>query len=313
MRSLRSFLHALWAMVAILGAGQAATDQDVDTWDDDLGADPDDFEDGEDPDGDDEEDPDDQDDEDEVGDEDEDEEGEEDEEEEEGDEEGEDDEPDENAQLVADLEANRIEKELREGKYQPPALKVSLNDLNLREEAYGRFQKALAEGDDEKHAQANAIFEIAMDAVAQSLGMYHQHGVEPRLSEAREAKLERMSDRLTQEFKATPEGRAMARDEKLSQRMAQHFNAFAHKYGREAALSVPFKRYFKMAGGKVGKGASSQRGKGGRRRGTAAQGSAVPRGGRRTTGRAAASSRKSEDQMMLEHIQREGQDFFTVL
>lgn len=238
--------------------------------------------------------------------EDEDEEGKEHEEDEEDEEEGEDleddEEDDEDFDVSGDLEerwVTKLERRIRDADDElvPPKLQLGLQGVNLRDDAFKRFKEALeAEGDDSK-AQANAAFEVAIDAVAQVLGLYdvhrHQRDYEGL---ARRVGAGDLRTHLSA-FEQTPEGQAMSASPKLRKRMAKKFDAVQRRLGWRAAMAIPPQDYFKMAGGKVksakGEDAGAAETKSKRQKKRALGAAAAPRGGRST--RAGAQKRREQD------------------
>lgn len=137
--------------------------------------------------------------------------------------------------------------------------RIDLSKVSLREEAKKRFAD-LRDADENGAKDPEAMFEIALDATLQVLGLYHDGVAKPR------------AEKVDQSIRNATVGRSLATfrrkmGERLTpaveQRMADLYKGFASEHGWREADSVPLKDLFRMAGGsfkkpagKPGKGAA---------------------------------------------------------
>lgn len=239
-------------------------------------------------------------------------------EDEEGEDEGEEGEAERpvDSQMLEELWESRLDRAVREDPdLQPPRLNMSLESVQLSEDGRKRFVAALAkEGVSDEDAQAGAIFEIAVDAVMQTLGQYHNAAVAPTQAQFHDLGLAMSTEAKMAAFTQTPEGQTYAKSPKVQAAMAAKWEAVAKKHGKKAANMVPYEDYFRMAGGKAAakrvKSEKTEPAEKAKRRALAK--STAPRGGRRTSGRGARQRVKSDEQETFEHIQRTGSPFFSL-
>ena len=186
--------------------------------------------------------------------------------------------------------------------------------MQLRKEAFSRYQKALESADDDDpEATAKAMFEVAVDAVSQTLAKYHTDAVQGQLSNAEiglaKSDLASRMDR----FEVTTEGKVMLADTALKGRMQKAFEDKKAQYGWRLAMTIPYLDYYRMAGGKKGKAAkASKGGEAARNKDEALAASRSPRGRRTTAAAGRKPGKKSTEQLSAEYIQATGVPFFNV-
>ena len=238
-------------------------------------------------------------------------------EDEEGDqEEDEEFEPGEAAQLLEETWDSKLERAQNAGEGQGDRLSMSLEDVQLRDSAFARYEAALENSDDsDSKATAKATFELAMDAVVQTLGKYHEHAVQNPM-ERTELKLADVDLKAqTAEFLETGEGQAMDADPALKKRMSERFDAYKKKHGWRLAMRVPFKDYYRMAGGKpvkAGKAAKAKKSDASKKKNEALSAARAPKGKRSTAASARKRSTKSTAQKSAEYIRDTEKPFFQV-
>jgi hypothetical protein len=247
---------------------------------------------------------------------------EEDEENDEDEDEGEeDDEDDDVVALLTERWDAKLERLQAAGGHAGPAgARVALGAVKLKDEAFARYKAALEKDDgDDSRATAEAMFEIAMDAVIQSLGEYHANAVTPEVEAAQVSAASLNLDRKLEHFLETPEGAAMEASPKIKKAMGDLFNQHKAKFGWRLAMQVPYKDYFRMAGGKPvkGKAAKAAAGKGEQRtskkKNEALAAARQPRGRRSAAagarrGKAVPNAQRESD----EYIRATSRPFFTV-
>lgn len=177
--------------------------------------------------------------------EDDDEEEDDEEEEDEDDEEEEDDEPDEAAQALR----QSWEARLQTSPDPDPAPRLNVDGVSLREEARERFARLRDKGDEGEH-DADAIFEIAMDAVAQTLGAYHNQVAAPGSEKVSKTLRNQQVGRNLREFRAEVGERLTPA---IEDRMGAIYTEIADSQGWRKADQIPLKDLFKMAGGRLSK------------------------------------------------------------
>lgn len=249
------------------------------------------------------------------------------EDEEEEDEEDEGDEEDEEVeyrlpQKALDLQdrwATRLERGIRERDEDlvPPTLQLGLKEVALSDDGRKRFKAAMEKAGEDADAQADAAFEVGMDAVIQVLGLYDRHRLEPRVSSGERRVSKKSYDRAVDEFRKSPEGKAMRKDRDLQDRMSQLFDNVEKRYGWRAAFSIPQEEYFQMAGGDVkakGKGKGKKKRSARKRDKDRALGAAsAPRGGRPTGPRAGKRrAPKDEERVFGEYLKESAEPLFEV-
>jgi hypothetical protein len=245
-----------------------------------------------------------------------DEDGEDDEDDEDEEEEADEFEPGEAAQLLEETWNSKLERAQAGGEGQGDRLNLGLESVQLRKTALARYNKALEEADtDDGEATAKAMFEVAMDAVIQTLGQYHQNGVQAPM-ERTELKLADIDLKTqTAEFLETREGEAMAANPKLKAKMSERFERYKAKHGWRLAMRVPFKDYYRMAGGKpvkAGKKAASKKSAASKKKDAALSAARAPKGKRSTATSARKRSGKSTAQKSAEYIRDTEKPFFQV-
>lgn len=191
----------------------------------------------------------------------------------------------------------------------PEAARVNLGAVELRKEAKAKFREAMEKaregdgGDDD--ATAEAMFEVAMDAVIQSLGEYHANGVTPHINAAHQAAASLDLDRRLESFLETPQGQDMESNADVKKRMGELFDARKRKHGWRRAMQIPYKDYYRMAGGKVrgSKAKAKSKARTSKKKDEALAAARQPRGRRST---AAASGRRSQQPT---NAQKESADY----
>lgn len=136
----------------------------------------------------------------------------------------------------------RLAAAARESGDQRP--RISLGGLGLSESARKKFDELRAKDEDGKH-DAEAIFEVAVDAVLQTLGRYHDEVAGKRFEtidkSVRNIEVGRKLTAFRKEYELT---------KAVERRMASAYLHLADKYGWRHADSVPLKDLYRMAGGK---------------------------------------------------------------
>ena len=126
--------------------------------------------------------------------------------------------------------------------------RIPLNGVRLGDEARKRFDEARKAEDGEK--DADAIFEIAMDAVLQTLGVYHDNVAKPKHETAEKSiRNVQVGSRLNTFRKAVGDSLTP----KIERKMAEVYQEFAAKHGWREADAVPLTDLFRMAGGRMPK------------------------------------------------------------
>lgn len=152
-----------------------------------------------------------------------------------------------------ELTNGRMERAAREETGGIPALNVKLGEVQIRSEARARFKKVLEKDGDDAEIQAEAIFEVAMDAAMQTMEQYHSQDVAPRLTTRLEANQAATLNSRYEAFVKTPEGAKMNADKTVRDEMQRRWEADKQKHGVSAAMKLSYKDYFRLSGGKVTK------------------------------------------------------------
>lgn len=127
--------------------------------------------------------------------------------------------------------------------------RLNISRLSLTADARKKFDELRA-GDEDGKKDADAIFEVAMDACLQVLGTYHDDVAKPA-GQRVEAKVRNIQvGRRLAEFRKSV-GAALT--PKVEKRMADVYQAWAQKYGWRAVDDVPLADLFRMAGGRKAK------------------------------------------------------------
>lgn len=176
-----------------------------------------------------------------------------DEDEDEEDDEEEDDDGDPSLEFLRERFVSKLKKGVEAGQYHGPRkLDLGLGEVKLRDEAFGLYQKALeGKDDDDPRATAAAMFEVAMDATIQVLSRYHQHGPEQDVKRLHARISKGTIESRKAAFAKTAEGKAVQKNPRLAQRMARFYESVVQEVGEDAALSVPFEKFFRLCGGKL--------------------------------------------------------------
>ena len=170
----------------------------------------------------------------------------------------EDEEPEEDDTALSLRESweGRLEADARANPEAAPRLASS--NWGLREQAKKRFEE-LREKDADGKFDADAMFEVALDAALQVVGSYHDGVAAPS------------GDRIEKGLRNVQVGRSLTSFRKeagerltsgVEQKMADLYQGFATKFGWRRADKVPLKTLFRMAGGSLkGKAAAKSSGK----------------------------------------------------
>lgn len=150
----------------------------------------------------------------------------------------------------------RLEADARANPEAPPRL--ASQNWGLREAARKRFAELRdKEGGEDGKFDAEAMFEVALDAALQVVGSYHD-GVAAPAGDRTEKSLRNVQvGRALTAFRKTMGERLT---EGVEQKMATLYGEFAQKFGWRRADKVPLKTLFRMAGGSL-KGKAAAAGK----------------------------------------------------
>lgn len=129
----------------------------------------------------------------------------------------------------------------------PAAPRIDVDRAALREEARKRFAELRDKGENGEH-DAEAMFEVALDAALQVVGSYH-HGIAAPTSERVDKTLRNVQvSRSLASFRREVGERLTPA---IEQKMAEVYTDFAQKHGWRKADKVPLKHLFRMAGGRM--------------------------------------------------------------
>ena len=124
--------------------------------------------------------------------------------------------------------------------------RLNLSRVTLREDAKKKFDELRAKGADGEH-DAEAIFEVAMDAAFQVLGAYHDDVAKPSTEHVEKNLRNVQVGRTLNAFRKQMGASLTPAVEK---RMAALYTAWAGKYGWRETDKVPLHDLFRMAGGR---------------------------------------------------------------
>ena len=253
---------------------------------------------------------------------------EEDEDEENDEDDDEDDDDDQDDDEVVELLTERWDAKLERmqaaGEHAGPAgARVALGAVRLTDDGFKRFKAAMekAEDDEDGRATAEAMFEVAMDAVVASLGEYHANAVSPEVEKAQVSAASLDMDRRLERFLDTPQGEDMEASPKIKKKMGELFEERKKKHGWRIAMQIPYKDYYRMAGGKA-KGKGSKGGKAAKRaaakkrsskkKDEALAAARQPRGRRSTAPRKGGKKVSNAQRESADYIRRTSKPFFSV-
>lgn len=240
-------------------------------------------------------------------------------------------EQDERVESLNELLDGRIDRAIASGEGRGVKPNVKLGGVKLRAEGLAKFKAILAKEGDDSDLQAEAIFEVAMDAAMQTLGAYDDQHVQGHLERLGKSQMQSDVDSRWNEFLKTPAGRIANSSKKIREGMQAAWTKKVEKAGgsRELALRISMKEYFRLAGGRVTKKAlaalkdtdgdapapkvkkkSRASKKASKRKADALAASRRPKA-RRTAGLGQQRRAKSEEQESMESILSD-QPFFTV-
>lgn len=167
----------------------------------------------------------------------------------EGDEDGEDDDADDASTALRASWETRLDASARASGDTRPRL--NLSRVTLRDEAKRKFNELREKGTDGEH-DAEAIFEVAMDAAFQVLGAYHDDVARPT-SEHVEKNLRNVQVGRTLNAFRKQMGASLT--PAVEKKMAALYTQWAGKYGWRETDKVPLRDLFRMAGGRKAKAA----------------------------------------------------------
>lgn len=229
----------------------------------------------------------------------------------------------ERVEALSELWDTRLEKAAAAGEGASLRPNVKLGDVKLRADGLAKFKEILSKEGADADIQAEAIFEVAMDAAIQTITAYDAQHVQTHLGEMSKAQQKRELDRRYEEFSETPEGVVMNADPALKKKMQEVWNEKVEKAGgsTELAMRISYKDYFRLAGGRVTKkalreakaGKSSKKAakKPARSKTKAIAAGRSPRA-RQATGIAKPRVKKSDERESAEHIAASSEPFFSV-
>jgi len=237
---------------------------------------------------------------------------------------------DERVESLNELWDGRLERAAEAGEGQSVRPNVKLGEVKLRKEGLAKFKEILAKEGEDAEVQAEAIFEVAMDAAIQTLTAYDSQHVQKHLGGMSEKQMQSELDARWEEFTGTPAGKIAAADEKLRGKMQEVWNAKVKKAGgsKELAMRISMKDYFRLAGGRVTKKAlaalraqgdapapkgkkKSAASKAKKRKAADLAASRSPRA-RRTAGLGQQRKAKTEEEESADYILASEQPFFSV-
>ncbi len=227
-----------------------------------------------------------------------------------------DEEEDDTALSLRESWETRLEADARANPEAAPRL--NLGQTGLREAARKKFEE-LREKDPDGKFDADAMFEVALDAALQVVGSYHDGVAAPA------------GDRVEKGLRNVQVGRTLTSFRKeagerltegVERKMADLYQGFATKYGWRRADKVPLKTLFRMAGGslKGGKAGTKPAAKAGDEDTATSQKRAAlgaaggPRALGRTRPEGGAGPARKEDRALREHHNdaRDRSPFFTL-
>ena len=220
----------------------------------------------------------------------------------------------------------RLERAAASGEGQGIKPNVKLGNVKLREDGLKKFKEILAKEGDDAEVQAEAIFEVAMDAAIQTLTAYDSQHVQKHLGGMTEKQMQSELDARWEEFTQTPAGRIAKEDEGIRQKMQEVWNDKVAKAGgsKELAMRISYKDYFRLAGGRVTKKAldalgdapapkakKSAASKAKKRKAEALAAARSPRA-KRTAGLGQRRKAKTDEEESAEYIAASDEPFFSV-
>ena len=216
----------------------------------------------------------------------------------------------------------RIERAKREEGEDPLKLDVKLGDVQATPELLSKFKEILGQDGDDQEIQVKAIFEVAMEAVVQSLNRYHSQGVLPHLQKQHTAAQRERLQSSWDEFKETAEGKTALAEKPLLEKMQEIWKKKVGEVGVALAMKIPYKDYFRLAGGRVKKGATKPPAKAAKKKASSRKaesqkrralgGQRAPRARRGAAGVARQPKPKGVEQESAEYMAATSEPFFNV-